>query len=240
MQDVLRKAATPLVGALLAATLFVAYTMGNTATATHMPADKIAASASHVESIEQNGEEVLLTERMKVASPTDLIISFTAECSILTNIATRGDGVSEARGNVDVQVTIDGQPVPVQDSSWGTPEGDDEGSVTLCNRLHSQTTTNFNDGSTDDEIEQYQETKQANGFNWISINPAQYDADSDNILDIVVTGTFETDATPDPDAVGAAFARAFVGNRTLVIEPVKLSVHENTNPAGDGETQPGK
>lgn len=238
MQDVLRKAATPLVGALLAATLFVAYSVGNTATATHMPADKIAASASTLQSIQQNGSEVLLRETMKVASPTDLIISFTAECSILTNIANRGNGTSEARGNIDVQVLIDGQPVPVQDSTWGTPQGDDEGAATLCNRLHRQTTLNFDDSS-DDEIQQYQETKQANGFNWISINPAQYDANSDNILEIEVLGTFETDAVTDPGAT-LATAEAFVGNRTLVIEPVKLSVHENTNPAGDGETQPGK
>lgn len=232
MQEALRKASTPLVALLLAATLFVAYSIGNTAQATHMPADKIAASANSVQTITQDGTEVLLSETMKVASPTDLIISFTAECSILTNIATRGDGVSEARGNVDVQVTIDGQPVPVRDSTAGTPQGDDAGSVTLCNRLHRQTTTNFNDDSTDDEIEQYQETKQANGFNWISINPARYDADSDNILEIVVTGTFSTTEQLDPDAAGVALAQAFVGNRTLVIEPVKLSVHEDTSPEG--------
>ena len=232
MPHVLRKTATPLVALLLAATLFVAYSAGSTATATHMPADKIAASGSTVRSIAVNGSEVLLRETMKVASPTDLIISFTAECSILTNIATQGNGTSSARGNVDVQVKIDGQPVPVQDSTFGTPQGDDNGNVTLCNRLHRQTTLNFNDDSTDDEIQQYQETKQANGFNWISINPAQYDAGSDNILNIEVVGTFATHAVSDTGAAGVAFAEAFVGNRTLVIEPVKLSVHEDTSRDG--------
>ena len=233
MAHVLRKAATPLVALLLAATLFVAYTANNPANATHMPADKVAASGETIRSIAVNGSEVLLRERMKVATPTDLIISFTAECSILTNVANHGDGVSEARGNVDVQVLIDGQPVPVRDSSWGTPQGDDPCNVTLCNRLHRQTTMNFDDDSEDDEIEQYQETKQANGFNWISINPAQYDANSDNILDIEVVGTFTTNAIADPDATTPAFAEAFVGNRTLVIEPVKLSVHEDTSPDGE-------
>ena len=232
MQAILRKAATPLVAALLAATLFVAYSVGSTATATHMPADKIAASGDTVRSIQQNGTEVLLRESMKVANPTDLIISFTAECSILTNVANRGNGTSEARGNINVQVLIDGQPVPVQDSTWGTPQGDDNGSVTLCNRLHRQTTTNFDDDSEDDEIAQYQETKQANGFNWISINPAQYDANSDRLLDIQVVGTFTTNAIPDPDATGVASAQAYVGNRTLVVEPVKLSVHEDTSADG--------
>lgn len=235
MPEVLRKASTPLVAALLAATLFVAYSVGNTAQATHMPADKIAAAASNTEVIGANNTVPLLNETMKVSSPTDLILSLTAECAILTSVATLGDGTSEAFGQVEMQITIDGRPVPVQDSTFGNPQGDDDGSVVFCNRLQRQRTAGFDDtGEDDNEIESFLNTRHANGFNWISINPARYDANSDNILEIVVLGTFETNVVSDP---GAALAQAVavVGNRSLVVEPVKLSVHENTAPTGDGE-----
>lgn len=239
MQEVLRKASTPLVALLLAATLFAAYSVGSIATATHMPADKIAAAASNTDVIGANDTQVLLSETMKVASPTDLILSLTAECAILTSVATLGDGTSEAFGQVAMQVTIDGQPVPVQDSSFGNPQGDDAGEVVFCNRLQRQRTAGFDDtGEDDNEIEQYLNTRNANAFNWISINPARYDADSDNILEIQVLGTFNTNIVSDPGAAPAQ-AVAVVGNRSLVVEPVKLSVHENTAPTGDGEAQAG-
>jgi hypothetical protein len=226
------------VALLLAATLFVAYTANNPASATHMPADKIAASASNTDVIGANDTVVLLSERMKVATPTDLLIQLTSECAILTSVATLGDGTSEAFGQVQMQVTIDGHPVPVQDSSFGTPQGDDEGEVVFCNRLHRQRTAGFDDtGEDDNEIESYLNTRNANAFNWISINPAQYDTNSDNILEIEVLGTFNTNIISDPGAAPAQ-AIAAVGNRTLIIEPVKLAVHENTAPTGDGETQP--
>lgn len=232
MHEALRKASTPLVAMLLAATLFVAYSIGNTAQATHMPADKIAAAASNADVIGANDTVVLLSESMKVASPTDLILQLTAECSILTSVATLGDGTSEAFGQVQMQVTIDDKPVPVQDSSFGTPQGDDEGEVVFCNRLHRQRTAGFDDtGEDDNEIEAFLETRTANAFNWVSINPARYDADSDNILDIKVLGTFSTNVVSDPGAA-AAQAVAVVGNRSLVVEPVKLSVHEDTSPDG--------
>lgn len=233
MQEVLRKASTPLVALLLAATLFVAYSIGNVAEATHMPADKIAAAASNTDVIGANNTEVLLREEMKVSTPTDLILQLTAECAILTSVATLGDGTSEAFGQVAMQITIDGRPVPVQDSSFGNPQGDDDGSVVFCNRLHRQRTAGFDDtGEDDNEIEQYLNTRSANAFNWISINPAEYDADSDNILEIEVLGTFNTNIVSDPGAAPAQ-AIAAVGNRSLVVEPVKLAVHENTAPTGD-------
>lgn len=233
MPQVLRKAATPLVAMLLAATLFVAYSAGNTATATHMPADKIAASANNTDVIGANNTVTLLREEMKVATPTDLIVSLTAECAILTSVATLGDGTSEAFGQVAMQVTIDGQPIPVQDSTFGTPQGDDDGDVVFCNRLHRQRTAGFDDtGEDDNEIESYLNTRNANAFNWISINPAQYDANSDNILEIEVLGTFNTNIISDTGAAPAQ-AIAAVGNRTLVIEPVKLAVHEDTSTDGE-------
>jgi hypothetical protein len=237
MQEILRKASTPLVAMLLAATLFVAYSVGSTASATHMPADKIAAAASNAEFVGANNTEVLLREEMKVSSPTDLIIQLTAECAILTSVATLGDGTSEAFGQVEMQVTLDGQPVPVQDSTFGTPQGDDTGEVVFCNRLHRQRTAGFDDtGEDDNEIEQYLNSRNANAFNWISINPARYDENSDNILEIEVLGTFTTNIVSDPGAAPAQ-AIAAVGNRSLVIEPVKLAVHENTAPLGGDSTQ---
>ena len=235
MLEVLRKASTPLVAVLLAATLFVAYTAFNTANASHEPANKGAAAGSDVDTVGQ--DELLLSETMKVSSPEDLIVSVTAECSILTALTTNNDNpTSTAFGAVRLRVEIDGREVPVSaaDGAGGQDDADDDdneiGEVTFCNRAYSRTVTDEEDAPDgQDEEDDYIRTRTANAFNWIALDTGViYDSpvNGNNIL------TVELFADYDTDTAGEALAEAFVGSRTMVIEPIRLSIHEQVEPQG--------
>jgi hypothetical protein len=220
LREVLRKASTPLVAMLLAATVFMAYS--TVATATHQPADKVQASGSDLEHVED--DTVVLAERMRVSSPSDLIIQVTAECSILTALTTNNDNPSStAAGSVRFHVEVDGVPVPVAlDEGIGQDDADDDdnevGEVTFCNRAYSRTVVDEEDPADGiDEESDYIRTRTANAFNWFAINTGEvYDnpANGNNILDIAVIADYDT------STAGEAIADAFVGSRTLIIEPV--------------------
>jgi hypothetical protein len=235
MLEVLRKASTPLVALLLAATLFVAYTAFNTANASHEPANKGAAAGSDLDTIGQ--DELLLSETMKVSSPEDLIVSVTAECSILTALTTNNDSLnSRAFGSVRLRVEIDGREVPVSvdDGAGGEDDGaddDDEiGEVTFCNRAYERTVAD--DESPADGVDSesdYIDTRTANAFNWIALDTGViYDspANGNNILTVNLFADYDT------STAGEAVAEAFVGSRTMVIEPIRLSIHEQVEPTG--------
>ena len=235
MQEVLRKASTPLVALLLAATLFVAYTGYNTANASHEPANKGAAAGSDVDTVGQ--DELLLSETMKVSSPEDLIVSVTAECSILTELTTNNaEPSSSAFGAVRLRVVIDGKEVPVSaaDGAGGADDAaddDDEiGEVTFCNRAYSRTVTDQEDPADGiDEEQDFIDTRTANAFNWIALDTGViYDSptNGNNILTVELFADYDTSTT------GEAMAEAFVGSRTMVIEPIRLSIHEQVEPTG--------
>jgi hypothetical protein len=221
LKGALRKASTPLAALLLVSSVFVAYT--NVAMATHQPADKVQASGSDIEHVEDG--TVVLAERMRVSSPSDLIIQVTAECSILTALTTNNDTPSAtATGSVRFHVEVDGVPVPVAlDEGVGSDDAEDDdnevGEVTFCNRAYSRTVVdeeNPLDGI--DEESDYIRTRTANAFNWFAINTGElYDnpANGKNILDIEVIADYDTTTSGDN-----AIADAFVGSRTLIVEPV--------------------
>ena len=190
------------------------------------PANKVAASGSTVERLDAANDTVLLSETVKINNPTDLIIAVSAECSIYTEIASAANGATEtAFGRITLRVTIDGQPVPVNDTGGDANGGDqDGGRVVFCDRLHSQKWTDGADGDDgDDEFRQYQNTKAANAFNWVALNVGTnyVPADGSNVHKIEVLGEWEVSAE-----TANSVAHAAVGNRTLVLEPVKAAVGE--------------
>ena len=239
MQEVLRKASTPLVALLLAATLFVAYTAFNTANASHEPANKGAAAGSDVDEISDAAP--ILSETMRVSSPEDAIISVSAECSILTELQTGGSNADTATalGAVRLWVTVDGTRVAVSTDDTAV-DGDDEvedandpsdiGEVTFCNRAYSRTVSDTEgDGDVDSE-EDYIRTRTANAFNWLALDLGTfYDSpvNGNNIIEVQLWADFD-EAVSSADAV----ADAFVGTRTMIIEPTKVSIHEAVNPQG--------
>lgn len=235
MLKVLRKASTPLIGALLAATVFMAYS--TIATATHQPADKVQASGSDIEHVQD--DTVVLSETMRVSSPSDLIIQVTAECSILTALTTNNDNpTSTATGSVRFHVEVDGIPVPVAtDEGAGQDDAEDDdnevGEVTFCNRAYSRTVVDEEDPADGiDEESDYIRTRTANAFNWFAINSGTtYDVGNDNLLTIEVIADYDT------STVGEATADAFVGSRTLIIEPVHSQNDQQVGP-GPVEASP--
>jgi hypothetical protein len=219
---------------LLAAILFTAYTATN-ATASHEPANKAGAAGSDIDAIGE--DQVILSETMKVSSPEDLIIQVTAECSILTALTTNNDNpTSTAFGAVRLRVEVDGREVPVGLNESGASEDDaadddDEiGEVTFCNRAYSRTVTDGEDPADGiDEEDDYIRTRTANAFNWLALDTGVlYDdpANGNNIL------TIELIADYDTDTAGEAIAEAFVGSRTMIIEPSRVSIHEQVQDQG--------
>jgi hypothetical protein len=184
------------------------------AEASHEPADRAAATGSTLEVMESttaDGEfsevHTVLSTEMRTSSTSDLVLELTAECALWTDVTTVGNDESESYASVKAWVEVDGEPVPV------TSDGDDEetGVVTLCNREYRVATMAFeNENAT---IERYLRTKTANAFNWI-----QLDAGS-GVHDIEVKVQLEGHAETE---TGEAQAKALIGKRTLVIEPVKM------------------
>jgi hypothetical protein len=205
--------------ALAAGTLalaLVGVTLAQGSNAAGIPANKVAAAGSETEVVGANQSAVVLTETVKINNPTDLIISASAECAILTEVTNSANGETErAFGEITFHVEINGIPVPV------SKENTDKGEVVFCNRAQEQqwtdTATGPNAGDdSDDQLRQYLDTRTANAFNWLALNVGTtYGGTSDNVHKIDLVATWNTDAT------AGAIAEAVVGNRTLILEPVK-------------------
>jgi hypothetical protein len=184
--------------------------------ATGIPANKVAASGSTLEVIGANEDKVVLSETVKINNPTDLIISATSECAILTQVSNHANGQTErAFGQIAMYVTIDGIPVPVSTADK------DKGKVIFCNRAQEQQWTDSNQpvvGNDDsgDTLRQYTDTRTANGFNWMALNVGStYPGTEDNVHKIELHAVWTVNSSAN------AVASAKVGNRTLVLEPVK-------------------
>ena len=182
-----------------------------------VPANKAVASGGKVQVVAPQTAVTLLTATMRTSSPQDLILNVSMECSILTQLVTNNDnGSATASGEVRAWVEFDGKIVPINDvSSPGDRKpgiGDDTDQVVFCNRVYSRTVTDQEDPTDGiDEISDYIRTKSANSFQWVLMNAGN------GIHTVTVKATLTT------STVGNATAEAFVGNRTLVVEPVHMA-----------------
>lgn len=188
------------------------------------PANKVAAVGTQLEQFDD--ATPILQEQLKVSSPEDLILSLTAECSIITELTTGGEAPdsSEAFGSVTVWVTVDGKNVPISSSAG------DDGKVVLCNRAYGRSVSDTEGDGDVDEEDDYIRTRQANAFNWLALDTGfAYDNldNGQNILDVVVWADYET------STAGEAAADAWVGARTLIIEPTSTAVNETTGTEGE-------
>jgi len=200
---------------------------GSYAAGTGIPANKVAASGSTTEEVAGAADTLLLSEKVKINNPTDLILGVTAECAILTEVTNSANGETErAFGEVKIYVTIDGIRVPV------SADDTDAGEVVFCNRAHEQQWTDSPDpvvGNDDgkDQLRQYLNTRNANSFNWMALNVGTtYPGTSDNVHLVEVWADWDVEMTQE------AVANAFVGNRTLVLEPVKAAHRETVTELG--------
>ena len=227
-----------------AAALAVAVLAGPAAQAQNpQPANKTAAIGNTLDDQAPNTDHVVLSEQMKVSSPSDLILNLSAECSIITQLVTGDDGTdatgqADTSGTVEMYVTVDGKRVPVAGTSTGNG---DNGQVVFCNRDYGRKVTD-NEDPTDgqDREADYIRTRTANAFQWLALNTGVYydnPANGNNILDIEVHAVYtDTDATTaacQPD-FSQTCSMAFVGKRTLIVEPTHASVIEQTSTSGGG------
>ena len=214
--------------------------------ANHQPADKVVAQANKVAvfSEEMSGENgvTILDSTFKTSGPTDLMVHVTLECSILTRVVTPGDpeegatSTGEAAGRIRVWLEFDGKRVDLNQVSMNPqpndpPEiGDDSDKVTFCNRHNRNTLTDAEDPMDGvDEMEVYLNTKNANAFNWVILNTGGWGGTDagHNIHELVVKAQFD-EADPNGTVITAnaeSEASGFVGNRTLIVEPTKMSNH---------------
>ena len=193
-----------------------AVTSGPAAIATHEPANKVSAAGSETEvfGVPVGATTVtLLRERVKTSKPTDLILGVTAECAITTDVQTIGTDQQSAEGMIRMWVEIDGEPVPVSE------ENTDVGRVVFCNRFYERTTS-LGEDDEEDSIRTFMRTRQANGFNWMALDVGS------RTHEIVVKAELITSATQRSSAT------AIVGNRTLIVEPVKATNDERVTAMG--------
>ena len=218
--------------ALFAALLLAVVTLSNftgagqQATATHSPADKVAASGKTITALEPATEVVagtdannILTATLRTSSPSDLVLSVTLECSLITTVSVAGGAspsIGSSEGRIRVWIVVDDTYiVPINDSTGSThghAAGTDIDKVTFCNRAHQVTVTdaeNSPDGV--DQQEHYLRTKDANAFNWIALNLGN------GIHTIEVRADFTATNT------NGSTSQGFIGNRSLVVTPSKLA-----------------
>lgn len=173
----------------------------------HEPANKAGAAASTVE-VGKTGEElVLLSETVKTSSPADLLLAATLECSIITDVKTVGNETTSATARMVAWVEIDGEPV--------TLGGGDNGEVVFCDRTYARTTSLFDD--TNATIETFFRTRSTHGFNWVAFDTG------------AATHTIELVGMLEADATENGRAEIAVGNRTLVVEPLKMANDETSS-----------
>lgn len=183
------------------------------AAADHEPADKVAVAGSALDILSaplvdgsSSETHTLLEASMRTSSPVDLIFQVTLECALWTDITTVGNDDSEAVATVTVWVEFDGEPVAVADDDTDSP-----GEAVFCNRAFRRATSQFeNENAT---IETFLRTRSANAFNWVHLDAGH------GVHDIAVKARLDTQVT------GVGEAKAGVGKRTLVVEPVRLSSH---------------
>ncbi|MHB8512459.1 MAG: hypothetical protein ACYDCC_09775 [Actinomycetota bacterium] len=209
--------------AVLAGVLLTGYLIGTTvhSAVADLGADKVGVSASTLERMATQTNQgstsstvTLLTGTMRLSNEIDLLMNFSAECALFTDVKTINTGdssdTSQAIATVQAWVTIDGNPVPVtQNDGTGKP---DDGKVVFCNRDHKLNTV-FKDDSSDDSImiADYIHSREANDFNWAALNvPA-------GIHTIEVKAVLTANVTT-PNGM----AEALVGKRTLFVTPVHL------------------
>lgn len=182
------------------------------------PADKVAVSGSTLEVMEvsttdsENHSEThtLLSDTIKTSTPTDLLLQPTVETALFTDIMTMGNDQSEAEAAVTCWIELDGEPVVVSSDYTAAGLSEQEASeVVFDKRAHRMETANFDDEEA--TIRQFLDTRSANGFNWVTLDVGngEHDLELMGRLDVNVDDS-------------NAEARAIVGPRTMIVEPVKL------------------
>ncbi|MDX6590563.1 MAG: hypothetical protein QOI84_1837, partial [Solirubrobacterales bacterium] len=175
------------------------------------PADKVVAAGDHTVVMAPQSGATLMTAKMSTSKPTDLVLQVSLECSILTTVTNVGTSTATASGQVRVWTEVDGRIVPIESVSEPPqstpPAGTNADKVVFCDRTH---TVEFMPTTQTETLQQFQETKNADAFNWLRFNVGSGEH------------TITVKADLNTQAVNGT-AEAVVGNRTLIVEPTKMA-----------------
>ena len=203
------------------------------ATATHTPADKVVASGDSLTVVNEGENQTILTATIKSSKPSDLMMHVSAECAVETTHMRDGKtSTNEAQGTARLWLEIDGKIVPIMSSSAPPqdpaqqPGGTEEDKVTFCHREEGFSKTDNNVLCTAEnplppltnqcETEEwFQNTKTANAFNWVRLNVGSGTHTIRLKADVVEESGASTG--------DASTAQAYIGNRSLIVEPTKMS-----------------
>jgi hypothetical protein len=239
----LRSSKARLIALFVAVAALAAVVLGSQAVATHSPADKVVASGASMSQVNEGPGQTILTANIKSSKPSDLMIHVAAECAVQTSHTSDGKtSTNTAHGYARLWVDIDGKIVPIQAASappqdpGAQPSGGENDKVTFCERQESYTRTDNNAACSGEappinvpgcERQQwFQNTKSANAFNWVRLNVGSGDH--------VVSLKADVVDTESATAGDTSTAKAFVGNRTMIIEPTKMANDTLIIPVGAG------
>lgn len=230
-----RKSRVVAVACAIAALLAVV--IGQSAIATHTPADKVVAAGDSLTEVTEGNNQTILTATIKSSKPSDLMMHVSAECSVATTHVRDGKtSENTAEGFARLWLEIDDKIVPIMSSSAppqdpnAQPAGTDEDKVTFCRRSEDFDKTDNNaaclgespvpapvpPGVAGCERESwFMETKSANAFNWVRLNVGSGQHTIRLKADVSDTGS--------ASAGDSSTATALIGNRTLIVEPTKMS-----------------
>jgi hypothetical protein len=207
--------------------------VGTSAVATHTPADKVVAAGDNLTVINEGTNQTILTATIKSSKPSDLMMHVAAECAVETTHMRDGKTSSnQALGSARVWIEIDGKIVPIMSSSAPPqdpaqqPGGGEDDKVTFCHREEGFSKTDNNALCTAEnpvppltnqcEMEEwFQNTKTANAFNWVRLNVGSGNHTITVKADVVEESTASAGDTSE--------SQAYIGNRSLIVEPTKMS-----------------
>ena len=227
-----------ILGLVVALVAVLGVIVGQSAVATHTPADKVVAAGDALTDVTEGNAQTILSARIKSSKPSDLMMHVAAECSVRTEF-TRDGKVSNntADGYARIWIEIGGKIVPIQSASEppqdpaAQPSGTEEDKVTFCRRTEGYEKTDNNTACVGEaptpiptvpvpvqnceREEWFQETKTANAFNWVRLNVGNGEHLIEVKADVVDTETASAGDTSE--------ATATIGNRSLIVEPTKMS-----------------
>lgn len=207
--------------------------VGTSAVATHTPADKVVAAGDNLTVINEGENQTILTATIKSSKPSDLMMHVAAECAVETTHMRDGKtSTNQARGFARVWIEIDDKIVPIMSTSSPPqdpaqqPSGDESDKVTFCDREDGYSKIDNNVLCTAEnpvppltnqcETESwFQNTKTANAFNWVRLNVGSGNHTIRVKADVVEEASASEGDTSD--------AQAYIGNRSLIVEPTKMS-----------------
>lgn len=151
--------------------------------------------------------DIVLSGKIKTSNVGDLLIGFSMECALWTttsNSAKKGGGktTSSSRAAVNVTVYVDGNEA-------------EPGKVVYCDRKQTVNLTFDSETEVITDVitlEIFQETKNANHFNFYYENPGS----EVHLVEIYVDSVVET--SDDSPQVVLDNTRAAIGKRSLVIQ----------------------